>query len=91
MTHGDDKGAVLPPRVAQIQAVLIPIPNSKLSAEAVAAMHAKTAELASLLKGAGVKVTVDDRNNYTPGWKYNHWELKVLLLLLLFCVPVRAL
>lgn len=77
MTHGDDKGSVLPPRLAQIQAVLIPIPNSKLSQEALAAMHAKTAELSSLLKAAGVRITVDDRNNYTPGWKYNHWELKV--------------
>jgi prolyl-tRNA synthetase len=77
MTHGDDKGAVLPPRVAQVQAVVIPIINSKLSEEQVQALRDKAKELESVLKGAGVRVALDARTNYTPGWKYNHWELKV--------------
>ena len=76
MTHGDDKGIVLPPRVASVQVVFIPIPNSKLPEEKIAAMKAKTGELAAVIKSTGAKLKVDDRENYTPGWKYNHWELK---------------
>lgn len=76
MTHGDDKGIVLPPRVAQVQTVVIPIPNSKLPEEAVAAMATKATELHDALAAAGVKVKMDDRDNYTPGWKYNYWELR---------------
>lgn len=76
MTHGDDKGIVLPPRVAQVQAVVIPIPNSKLAPEEAAALQNKASEIASSLKTAGVKIKMDDRVNYTPGWKYNFWELR---------------
>lgn len=76
MTHGDDKGLVLPPRVAQVQAVLIPIPNSKLGEAAVAALAARAADIEKALKAAGVRLTVDRRDNYTPGWKYNYWELR---------------
>ena len=76
MTHGDDKGVVLPPRIAQVQAILIPIPNSKLPAEAIEAMKTKAKEIESQLKAAGVRVKMDERENYTPGWKYNFWELR---------------
>jgi len=76
MVHGDDKGLVLPPRIAQVQVVIIPIPNKKLSEEEVARMDAKVEETAAALRAAGVKVATDCRTNYTPGWKYNHWELK---------------
>ncbi|PRW57585.1 proline--tRNA cytoplasmic isoform A [Chlorella sorokiniana] len=76
MTHGDDKGVVIPPRVAQIQVVVIPIPNSKLGEEAVKAMLDRADAIAADLKAAGVRVTVDRRDNYTPGWKYNFWELR---------------
>ena len=76
MVHADNKGLVLPPRVAQIQAVIIPIPNKKLSPEIVQNMLDKVTEIAAALKDAGVRVTTDCRENYTPGWKYNHWELK---------------
>jgi prolyl-tRNA synthetase len=77
MVHADNKGLVLPPRIAQIQVVIIPIPNKKMSEEETKRMDEKVAETAALLKAAGVKVTTDCRTNYTPGWKYNHWELKV--------------
>ena len=40
-------------------------------------MADKAAEFVQQLKEAGVRVTSDTRDNYTPGWKYNHWELKV--------------
>jgi len=89
MTHADDKGLVLPPRVAQVHAVIIPIPNSKVSEEVVAAMKAKANELQGELKSAGVSVKVDDRDNYTPGWKYNHWELKVRCCVALPIVLVK--
>jgi prolyl-tRNA synthetase len=58
--------------------VLIPIPNSKTAPEVKAAMLAKVEELSKQLAAAGVKVATDTRDNYTPGWKYNHWELKGL-------------
>jgi len=76
MTHGDDKGIVVPPRVAQIQAVVIPIPNSKLTPEEATALQNKANEIESSLKAAGVKIKMDNRDNYTPGWKYNFWELR---------------
>lgn len=40
-------------------------------------MAARTDKFVQELKGAAVRVTSDTRDNYTPGWKYNHWELKV--------------
>ncbi len=82
MVHGDDTGLVLPPRVAPVQVVVVPIPNAKLSAEERDALAAGAAAAAEALKAAGVRVKLDARDNYTPGWKYNHWELKG--------VPLRA-
>lgn len=76
MVHGDDKGLVLPPRVAQIQSVIIPITNKKMCEEDIKTMHDKVVDINSELNKAGVRITSDCRENYTPGWKYNHWELK---------------
>lgn len=76
MTHGDDKGAVIPPRVAQTQVIIIPIPNSKMGEEAMAAMMERAAAIEAELKAAGLRVASDRRDNYTPGWKYNFWELR---------------
>jgi len=73
MVHGDDKGLVLPPRVAPIQVVIVPILMKKVD---TAAIIAKAKEIASSLKEKGFSVNVDDRENYNPGWKFNHWELK---------------
>lgn len=72
MTHSDNKGLVLPPRIAPIQLVVIPIPKKG----ADAAILARAEELAAQLTAAGVRNTVDTRANYTPGWKYSHWEMK---------------
>jgi len=71
MVHADDDGLVLPPRLAPTQAVIIPIVYAD-----PAPLHAAARELEEALKGAGVRVEVDDRDNYNPGWKYNHWEVK---------------
>lgn len=61
----------------QIQVVLVPIPNSKMTPEQMDAMMAKADDLEAALKAAGLRTTSDRRVNYTPGWKYNYWELKV--------------
>ena len=71
------QGLVMPPRVAQIQVVVISIPNGRMSPEAKVEMNDQAGKLAASLQEAGVRVHLDVRDNYTPGWKYSHWELKV--------------
>ena len=73
MVHGDDKGLIMPPKVAPAQVVIVPIPYK--GAEP-AAISAKAKEIAEMLKSREVSVVLDDREEYTPGWKFNHWELK---------------
>jgi prolyl-tRNA synthetase len=73
MVHGDDRGLVMPPKVAPLQVVIVPIPFKGLEAEALAV---KTKEIAQRLKAKGFSVFLDDRNEYTPGWKFHQWELK---------------
>ena len=68
--HGDDKGIVLPPNIAPNKAVIIPI----LFKQTQDKVLKKAKELAKTLKK--YDVVVDDRTYYTPGWKYNEWELK---------------
>ena len=69
MTHGDQRGLVLPPPVAPVQVVIVPIAAKK---EGV--LEACNA-LAERLKKAGVRVKLDDSEN-SPGWKFNEWEMK---------------
>jgi len=72
MTHGDDKGLVLPPKLAPYQVVIVPIGRGD-AAEAVAtAAH----ELAAKIKAAGMRVHVDSRPQVSPGFKFHDWELK---------------
>lgn len=73
MVHGDDKGLVMPPKVAPVHVVIVPIPFKGAELEAIAA---KAKEIAEILKARGVSVVLDDRQEYTPGWKFNQWELK---------------
>jgi prolyl-tRNA synthetase len=73
MAHGDDKGLVLPPRVAPIQVVVVPIPYKGAEPEAILA---KTNEISEKFKEKKLAVVLDDRAEYTPGWKFNQWELK---------------
>ncbi|HEX2864387.1 MAG TPA: proline--tRNA ligase, partial [Deinococcales bacterium] len=72
MTHGDDKGLVLPPKLAPIQAVIVPIYRS----ETREAMLAASRELAAELRAQGVRVKVDERDGLSNGFKFNDWELK---------------
>jgi prolyl-tRNA synthetase len=72
MVHGDDKGLILPPIVAPIQIIIIPI--YKNVNEHLVKEHAK--KLKDNLVALGYRVFVDDRDEYTAGWKYNEWEMK---------------
>jgi len=73
MVHGDDKGLVMPPKVAPTQIVVVPILFKSAEADAI---NAKAKEVAESLKAKGYSVVLDDRAEYTPGWKFNQWELK---------------
>ncbi|HIH15640.1 MAG TPA: proline--tRNA ligase [Nanoarchaeota archaeon] len=70
LMHGDDKGLILPPRIAPIQIVIIPILFDNTKKEVVK----KCEEIEKKLKE--YKVHFDEREEYTPGFKYNEWELK---------------
>jgi prolyl-tRNA synthetase len=73
MVHGDDQGLKLPPRIAPIQAVLVPIYKNLDE-------KSKVMEVAnrvfSDLKAAGIRIKMDDREEVTPGFKYNDWEMR---------------
>ncbi len=69
MAHGDKRGLVLPPMVAPVQVVIVPVAAHKPGVtEACEAIEAE-------LKAAGVRVTLDNRDQ-SPGWKFNEWEMK---------------
>ena len=73
MVHGDDTGLVLPPRIAPLQAVIVPIVSKKMTMADVAP-YCK--EILQSLLDVGIRAKFDDRDTYNPGWKYNHWEQK---------------
>ncbi len=73
MVHGDDQGLVIPPRIAPTQVVVIPI--YKNDAEKGKVMDVAD-RVFSELKAAGIRVKLDDREEVTPGFKYNDWELR---------------
>ena len=76
--HGDDKGLVLPPSVAPIQVVIVPIHNNDNRAQ----VFAKCEEVLGRLQHKGFRTHFDSRDQYSPGFKFNEWELKG--------VPVRV-
>merc|ERR1719361_683728 len=83
MTHGDDKGLVLPPKAASIQVVIVPCGITvSLGDDDRKALYDACEEYERSFKTAGIKVRGDYRENYSPGWKFNHWELK--------SVPIRV-
>lgn len=79
MTHSDDEGLVLPPKLAPIQVVIVPIYKS---AEELELVSEKARELMSKLKALGISVKFDDDDNRRPGWKFAEYEVKG--------VPVRV-
>ena len=72
MTHSDDKGLVVPPKLAQYQAVIIPITKKDTDIEA---LHNYCKEVYENLKSKGIRVHIDNRDQYSPGWKFAEWEL----------------
>jgi len=73
MVHGDDMGLVLPPRIAPLQAVIVPIVSKNLTYEGA---REYCEDLLKDLQNSGIRAKYDDREMYNPGWKYNHWEQK---------------
>jgi len=79
MVHGDDQGLVLPPRIAPTQVVIVPI--YKTDEEKASVLQTAKDLKAQLLK-ANLRVTLDEREGFSPGWKFNDWEMRG--------VPVRV-
>jgi prolyl-tRNA synthetase len=73
MIHGDDKGLVLPPKVAPIQIVIVPI---YYTAEDEKKVLEKAEEIEKSLESKGLRVHVDKRSQLTPGFKFHDWELR---------------
>jgi prolyl-tRNA synthetase len=71
MVHGDDRGLVLPPKIAPTQVVIVPI----MGGPQKDAVLARTSELEEML-GSRFRVKADRREEYSPGWKFNDWELR---------------
>src|SRR5512146_2905963 len=73
MVHGDDQGLVVPPRIAPTQVVIIPIYRN--DAEKATVLEVAN-RIFKELKTAGIRLKVDDREEVTPGFKYNDWEMR---------------
>lgn len=77
MIHSDNKGLVIPPRVAQFQAVVIPVGITKNTTEEQRQqIYDSSRSVESRLKQAGIRAFGDYNDNYTPGWKFSQYELK---------------
>lgn len=76
MTHSDDTGLVLPPRVAPVQVVIVPIPPKKNDKQSKFAMNKALDKMVEDLKAEGLRVKVDDRDYVRNGAKYFEWERK---------------
>ncbi|MBI2112802.1 proline--tRNA ligase [Candidatus Woesearchaeota archaeon] len=72
LMHGDDKGLVLPPKIAEKQVVIVPIFFGETKEKVLAEVEKMKAGLEKL----GLRVHIDDREGYSPGWKFNEWEMK---------------
>jgi prolyl-tRNA synthetase len=73
MAHSDDDGLILPPKIAPLQVVIVPIYKGE---EQKAKIDSKVKELVKELKASGVRVKYDDNENTRPGWKFAEYELK---------------
>jgi len=71
MVHGDERGLKLPPKVAPVQAIIVPIMFDKSKKEVLE----KAENICAILK-KNFRVEVDNRDGYTPGWKFNEWEMR---------------
>lgn len=77
MIHGDDRGLVIPPRIVETQVALVPVGvNAKMSEDEKQDLYKQIEALREVLKASGVRCVSDFREGYSPGWKFNDWELK---------------
>ena len=72
MVHGDDKGLILPPKIAPTQVIIVPIYKD----DSKTLVKQKAYELEQMLKDSKIRAQTDDRDEYTSGWKFNEWEMK---------------
>ena len=72
MIHGDNDGVVLPPKIANIQVVIVPI----ISGENKDSVTDRSYEIKKILQESDIRCHVDGRDNHNPGFKFNHWELR---------------
>ena len=73
MAHSDDKGLVLPPKLAPIKVVIVPIYKNEEQLETI---RKKVSEITDKLKDENISFKFDDRTTYRPGYKFAEWELK---------------
>lgn len=73
MAHSDDQGLILPPKIAPLQVVIVPVYKGDEQKEQI---NAKATEIMEQLKKLGVRVKYDDNDNARPGWKFAEYELK---------------
>jgi prolyl-tRNA synthetase len=73
LSHGDDRGLVLPPKIAPTQVVIVPIFYKESDQRNISD---EVRHLSSQLEKVGIRTLIDDRSQYTPGWKYHEWEMK---------------
>ena len=73
MTHGDDKGLILPPKIAPIQIVIIPIYYDDVKKNEILAV---IEDIVAKLDSKNIRSYVDSSDQHTPGWKFNQWEMK---------------
>ena len=71
MTHGDNSGLILPPKIAPVQAIIVPILFDKTREQVLTKVDQLLGSLSD-----GLRVEADVRDEYTPGWKFNEWEMK---------------
>ena len=85
MIHSDNRGLVLPPRVAETQVVIVPVGiTARMSDEEKTSLYAQVDALGLVLSEANIRVETDKRDGYSPGWKFNEWEMKGVPLRLEF-------
>ncbi|KAK5078131.1 hypothetical protein LTR64_003464 [Lithohypha guttulata] len=85
MIHGDNRGLVMPPRIAEVQVVIVPVGvTAKMGEEDRQTLYKEIEGLQAVLRAVGVRCEADFRDGYSPGWKFNDWELKGVPLRLEF-------
>ena len=81
MIHGDDKGAIFPPRVAEFQVALIPVGLTARTSDAdKQKLLDNIQDIAKTLTEYGIRAQCDTRSHYSPGWKFSEYEVNTLIM-----------